>query len=54
MPDKVFDTLSLAEKTVIRSQIADKLPLVPKLKIPKTESSFGGPTFDEAGNVVSA
>jgi len=54
MPDKVLDTMSLDEKTVIRSQIAEILALMQKLVIPDTVNSLGGLTFDKAGNIISA
>jgi hypothetical protein len=54
MPDKGFSDLSLADKRIIRAQMADIFALIQKFELPETINSFGGLTFDKNGDIVSA
>lgn len=54
MPDKVFNELSIEDKSVVLSQMAEILALLQKFPLPQTVDKFGGLRFDEAGNIVSA
>lgn len=54
MPDKVFKELTIQDKSVVLSQMAEILALLQKFPVPQTVDKFGGLRFDEVGNIVSA
>lgn len=54
MPDKVFKELTIQDKSVVLSQMAEILALLQKFPVPQTVDKFGGVRFDEVGNIVSA
>ena len=52
--DQKFGNLSSDAQKIILEQIAGALTSIQRYELPKTIHEYGGLTFDEAGNIVSA
>ncbi|TAQ88973.1 hypothetical protein B7494_g2714 [Chlorociboria aeruginascens] len=52
--DEAFSTMNLQQKKQILAQMAELLNTLQAYQLPKSITGFGGVTFDDAGNILSA
>lgn len=52
--DKAFEIMSLEDKKELLMQMAEILYALQHYQLPSTIKEYGGLTFDEAGNIISA